>query len=229
MDRLEMTLLEVGATRSCGLLTVVGEAGRREVPADPRVRDPGLGQGAQPVLRGRCLPYGDGVTFWPLAEIVREAAGITDEDPLDSRSPRSPTSRGAWPVGPTIRRRSPTGSPRRSACPPPSSRGRSCSGGSASCSRRSPAGARWSRSSTTSIRGADVPRAARPPARDRPRAPRSSSLGSARHELFETHAEWAEGHEGEHIVLEPLSSRRRRRDRRQLLGRPRGVASATGS
>ena len=31
-------------------------------------------------------------------------------------------------------------------------------------------------------------------------------LASARHELFETRAEWAEGHEGEHIVLEPLSA-----------------------
>src|SRR5207247_1478111 len=28
------------------------------------------------VLRGRCLPYGDGITFWPLGEVVRQAAGI---------------------------------------------------------------------------------------------------------------------------------------------------------
>jgi class 3 adenylate cyclase/tetratricopeptide (TPR) repeat protein len=34
-------------------------------------------------LRGRCLSYGDGITFWPLAEVIREAAGITDADPLD--------------------------------------------------------------------------------------------------------------------------------------------------
>jgi class 3 adenylate cyclase len=27
------------------------------------------------VLFGRCLPYGDGITFWPLAEITREAFG----------------------------------------------------------------------------------------------------------------------------------------------------------
>ena len=27
-------------------------------------------------LAGRCLPYGDGITFWPLAQIVREAGGI---------------------------------------------------------------------------------------------------------------------------------------------------------
>ncbi len=27
-------------------------------------------------LTGRCLPYGDGITFWPLAQIVREAGGV---------------------------------------------------------------------------------------------------------------------------------------------------------
>ena len=31
-------------------------------------------------LRGRCLSYGDGITFWPLAEVVRSAAGISDDD-----------------------------------------------------------------------------------------------------------------------------------------------------
>src|SRR5439155_15347288 len=33
------------------------------------------------VLRGRCLPYGSGVTFWPLAEILKAHAGILDTDP----------------------------------------------------------------------------------------------------------------------------------------------------
>jgi class 3 adenylate cyclase/tetratricopeptide (TPR) repeat protein len=32
------------------------------------------------VGRGRCLPYGNGITFWPLVEFVRDAAGIDDED-----------------------------------------------------------------------------------------------------------------------------------------------------
>jgi class 3 adenylate cyclase/tetratricopeptide (TPR) repeat protein len=35
------------------------------------------------VLSGRCLPYGEGVTYWPLAEMVKCAAGIVDDDPLD--------------------------------------------------------------------------------------------------------------------------------------------------
>jgi class 3 adenylate cyclase/tetratricopeptide (TPR) repeat protein len=30
--------------------------------------------------QGRCLPYGEGVTFWPLGEILREHAGILDSD-----------------------------------------------------------------------------------------------------------------------------------------------------
>ncbi len=35
------------------------------------------------VLAGRSLPYGEGVTYWPLAEMVKYAAGIADDDPLD--------------------------------------------------------------------------------------------------------------------------------------------------
>lgn len=31
------------------------------------------------IVRGRCLPYGEGITYWPIAEIVREVAGITAE------------------------------------------------------------------------------------------------------------------------------------------------------
>jgi hypothetical protein len=31
--------------------------------------------------RGRCLPYGDGVAFWALAEMARQRLGIAEEDP----------------------------------------------------------------------------------------------------------------------------------------------------
>ena len=37
------------------------------------------------VLRGRCLSYGDGITFWPLVEAIRDAAGIDEEqDPAEA-------------------------------------------------------------------------------------------------------------------------------------------------
>jgi class 3 adenylate cyclase/tetratricopeptide (TPR) repeat protein len=34
-------------------------------------------------VHGRCLSYGEGITFWPLAEIVHDAARIDDDDPHD--------------------------------------------------------------------------------------------------------------------------------------------------
>jgi class 3 adenylate cyclase/tetratricopeptide (TPR) repeat protein len=33
------------------------------------------------VLRGHCLSYGRGITFWPVVEIVRQVAGIREDDP----------------------------------------------------------------------------------------------------------------------------------------------------
>jgi class 3 adenylate cyclase/tetratricopeptide (TPR) repeat protein len=33
------------------------------------------------VLTGRALPYGEGVTYWPIASMVKASAGITDDDP----------------------------------------------------------------------------------------------------------------------------------------------------
>ena len=68
----------VVSTRSSSLITVLGEAGigkSRLVEESTRQ----IGDGAQ-VLRGRCLAYGRGITFWPLVEIVRQAAGIGEDD-----------------------------------------------------------------------------------------------------------------------------------------------------
>jgi class 3 adenylate cyclase/tetratricopeptide (TPR) repeat protein len=33
------------------------------------------------VVRGRCLPHGEGVPYWPLAEILKGHAGVLDSDP----------------------------------------------------------------------------------------------------------------------------------------------------
>ena len=35
------------------------------------------------MLVGRSLPYGESITYWPLAEMVKGVAGIADDDPLD--------------------------------------------------------------------------------------------------------------------------------------------------
>jgi len=36
------------------------------------------------VVRGRCLPYGESVTYWPLAEIVKAHTGVLDSDPPET-------------------------------------------------------------------------------------------------------------------------------------------------
>ena len=72
------------AAKAVQLITVVGE--------------PGLGKSrivgelaayvdARPDLitwrQGRCMPYGEGITFWALGEIVKAHAGILESDPPD--------------------------------------------------------------------------------------------------------------------------------------------------
>jgi DNA-binding SARP family transcriptional activator/predicted ATPase len=54
-------------------LTVTGEAGLGKT----RLVQEFAGRlgGEAHVLTGRCLPYGEGITFWPLQEVVRQAGG----------------------------------------------------------------------------------------------------------------------------------------------------------
>ena len=56
-------------------------AGRGQEP--PRARVPRLRSRARRCSSGRSLPYGEGITYWPLAEMVKARAGIADDDPLD--------------------------------------------------------------------------------------------------------------------------------------------------
>jgi class 3 adenylate cyclase/tetratricopeptide (TPR) repeat protein len=60
------------------LVTVIGDAGLGKSRLVREVVDQ-IAAGAR-TLRGRCLPYGDGITFWPLVGMVSEAAGIRDDD-----------------------------------------------------------------------------------------------------------------------------------------------------
>ncbi len=81
MDRMTAALAEAISSRRPQLLTVVGDAG---VGKSRLIKEFSIRAGEQArVVSGRCLPYGDGITFWPLAEIVRAAAGIQSEDTTD--------------------------------------------------------------------------------------------------------------------------------------------------
>ena len=73
-------------TRARGALAAAGDARRRardrqeparlRAPPDRRRRSPSFVRWRQ----GRSLPYGEGVTFWALAEIVKAQAGILESD-----------------------------------------------------------------------------------------------------------------------------------------------------
>ena len=74
------------AGRGCRMVTVLGEAG----VGKSRLALEALGAIGEraTVLRGRCLPYGEGITYWPVAEAIRQAAGISDEHPREEAKRR---------------------------------------------------------------------------------------------------------------------------------------------
>jgi predicted ATPase/class 3 adenylate cyclase len=60
--------------RTCHLLTVLGEAGVGKSRLVSEVA--GSLPSETVVARGRCLPYGESITYWPLADIVREITRV---------------------------------------------------------------------------------------------------------------------------------------------------------
>ena len=67
----------IGSSR-CEVVTLLGQAGLgKSRLIEEFVRHVG---GHAQVLRGRCLSYGEGITFWPIAEAFRQAAGILPDD-----------------------------------------------------------------------------------------------------------------------------------------------------
>ncbi len=83
---LERTLEQRAGGGEAALVTLIGAAG---VGKSRLSNEFLLRAGAQAtVLRGRCLPYGEGITFWPIAAVLREATGTDDRDPPDQAQRR---------------------------------------------------------------------------------------------------------------------------------------------
>jgi class 3 adenylate cyclase len=92
---LEQELEAVRADRRCRMVTVVGEpgVGKSRLAAEFFARIDGQAR----VVRGRCLSYGEGITFWAIGEILRELIGIRDDHSIaearaliDARAERMP-------------------------------------------------------------------------------------------------------------------------------------------
>lgn len=84
LDQLVQTFDRAVAESTCRLVTVLGPAGvgKSRITTEVIKRLSGRAD----VIIGHCLPYGEGITFWPLAEAVKEAAGISEEEPPEAAS-----------------------------------------------------------------------------------------------------------------------------------------------
>ena len=85
LGQLERVFARARDGRSVQLATIIAEpgGGKSRLVRELRVRleatddDPGV---AARWLQGRCLPYGNGLTFWALGEVVKDWAGILESD-----------------------------------------------------------------------------------------------------------------------------------------------------
>src|SRR5262249_8329254 len=75
LGALERAWQRVYRGRRCELVTVVGEAG----VGKSRLTAEALGGIDGRVLSGRCLPYGEGITYWPVVEVVKQLNAIPSD------------------------------------------------------------------------------------------------------------------------------------------------------
>jgi hypothetical protein len=66
-------------------VTISGEAGVGKTRLVRELWDRLSSETPEPLRRtGRCLPYGQGITYWPLGEILKEQFGILESDPSET-------------------------------------------------------------------------------------------------------------------------------------------------
>ncbi|HEV8603466.1 MAG TPA: AAA family ATPase, partial [Gaiellaceae bacterium] len=71
------------------LVTISGEAGVGKTRLVREFWETLGSESPEPLRRtGRCLPYGQGITYWPLGEILKEQFGILESDPPEALSLR---------------------------------------------------------------------------------------------------------------------------------------------
>ncbi len=76
------------AARGCRLVTVAGEAGVGKSRLTYELAAQ-IGDRAR-IVRGACLSYGEGITFWAIAQIVRDLAAIGEADSAEEARDRLP-------------------------------------------------------------------------------------------------------------------------------------------
>ncbi len=82
LAQLHSLVERVAQRRGPHLATVIGEAGvGKSRLLSEFEQQPGLAQSPPVIRRGRCLPYGSSIAYWPLGEVIRAECAIVDGDP----------------------------------------------------------------------------------------------------------------------------------------------------
>jgi class 3 adenylate cyclase/tetratricopeptide (TPR) repeat protein len=79
LEMLERALERAVTERTSHLFTLLGAAGVGKSRLVAEFLNGSVGTAT--VLRGRCLSYGEGITFFPLAEVIHQAADILEGEP----------------------------------------------------------------------------------------------------------------------------------------------------
>jgi DNA-binding SARP family transcriptional activator len=81
VDALATAFERVVSDGSPGVVTVIGApgVGKSRLVAESLARIAGRAR----ILRSRCLPYGEGITYWPVRELVQAASGIGHGEPRE--------------------------------------------------------------------------------------------------------------------------------------------------
>ncbi|MFN2524953.1 MAG: adenylate/guanylate cyclase domain-containing protein [Actinomycetota bacterium] len=81
LDLLKQAFDRARNERTCHMFTILGQAGAGKSRLVWELIDQVHGDALH--LAGRCPPYGQNVTYWPLKEIIREVADLQDGDGAD--------------------------------------------------------------------------------------------------------------------------------------------------
>jgi predicted ATPase/DNA-binding SARP family transcriptional activator len=101
--RLHDAFEQAAGDRSCQLFTILGAAG----VGKSRLAQELLGDLADRALvaRGRCLPYGEGITFWPVLEAIKDVTGLHDTETPEQASDRLAALVEDEPAAPSVAQR----------------------------------------------------------------------------------------------------------------------------
>jgi class 3 adenylate cyclase len=88
LARLRDAFAGVVADRRTHLFTLLGPAGVGKSRLVAEFVASATASGEAQVIRGRCLPYGEGLTYWPIAEAVKSLAEIAETDTREAARAR---------------------------------------------------------------------------------------------------------------------------------------------